>query len=232
MGTERAMQSYFRTVADQIAAACRDGRLICRRQVSTSLQPFLPATAANVKAVLKASWHEVLWSQYMYELPGAVRTLSPATQAATAAIIRGYDSPQQAPRTLASFRSHSWPYHVLIRVYRFLVPLLTLVATVAFLAELVWWRRRASALAVLGVGLAVAIASRLVLFSFVGATQYGTVGDIRYQLPTHGLLLAYGAVGAAVAARRLAPLPPLIRGRVHRRPADAPAEAEKVGAVT
>jgi hypothetical protein len=78
--------------------------------------------------------------------------------------------------------------------YRILIPVLFALA----LAGLVWsilrprWSRLA--LTVLACALLVGAISRMLLVALVDSTQFVT-SDMRYQLPTHAMVLAFGVIG-------------------------------------
>lgn len=211
--SEADFQDYFRVVADEIERACNDRALHCRAKLPPQLQPLTYARTGVLLDAMRASTLDVYRSVRFYELPNRVRIYRPGIREQAAAVVRDFPSQSEEAARLIGFRHHIWPYRLLIAGYRALLPLLVLVAAVGVVAELVVRRSRASALIVLCLALLAGFVSRIFVFALINATQYRTVADVRYQLPTHAFMLAFAVVGSLLAARLIPTRWLLWRGR-------------------
>jgi hypothetical protein len=81
---------------------------------------------------------------------------------------------------------------------------LLVLAAIGFVLPIVRPRWPQAALSVLSAALVVGALSRLLLVALLDTTQFPTVGsDIRYLLPAHAFLIAFGVVGTAQFADAL-----------------------------
>jgi hypothetical protein len=199
--SEPRFQAFFGQVARDIESACNDGLLRCDAKLPTLLQPIQQAPTGALLDAMKASAANVFWSKGLYTLPLRAQILKPTVRAEAAAVIRGFPSQTRALQQMNSFRAHLWPYRILIRIYRVLLPALVLLAIVAVIADLSIRRSRASVLTVLGIGLLVGAISRMFVFALVSVTQYASATGARYQLPTHAFVLGLAVIGAVVAGQ-------------------------------
>jgi hypothetical protein len=195
-GSEGAVQRYFRTLDDQIVAACSSRRLSCSARLPVSLQPLLTVDVGRLTSTVWRSFKELVWSSRFDELATVAPPASDALRRQSSAVTLDVAPTQaNAAAQMRLFRSHAWRYQVLDVSYRIAIPLLCLLAlagTALGLRSSV--SRRSNALSVLCVGLIVAVASRLLLLAIVSATSFDA-DLIRYQLVTRLLLVAFGVIG-------------------------------------
>lgn len=199
--SEPQFQAFFGQVARDIESSCSDSLLRCKAKLPVLVQPIQQAHAGTLLQAMQVSASRVFWSRRLYALPVRAQVLRPALRAEAAAVIRGFPSQARAIEQMNTFRAHIWPYQILIRVYQVLLPALVLLAIVAVIADVALRRSRASVLTVLGIALLVGAISRIFVFALVTVTQYSSAGDIRYQLPSHALLLSFAVIGTVIAGR-------------------------------
>jgi hypothetical protein len=83
------------------------------------------------------------------------------------------------------------------------MPVLIVLALIGLVWGLVRPRWRSVALAALTIGFAVAAVGRLGFVALLDTTQFPTIDEIRYQLPTHAMLMGAATVGTALLADRV-----------------------------
>lgn len=195
-----AEQVFFASLDQQIVSACSTGRLHCDRSLPVALQLIDHLnTGLFVASLQRASWG-VLASEMFYDPPKAARIIPPAWQRLYIETVHGLPATQQASyEQTRQFTAVQWQYAVMGTTYRILIPVMLGLALAGLLWSVLRPRWSRLALTVLACALLVGTLSRLLLVALIDSTQFAT-SDMRYQLPTHGLFLAFAVIGTAQLA--------------------------------
>jgi hypothetical protein len=197
-------QAFFDTLADEINEACDSGQLTCAPSLPASIQPLLRASIVPTlrsavywlgQLPVNDTYYTPLDSRYLFAVPDADRAILQQGIIGVA----GTDS--QAQAQLSARESWQWVYELLGWLFIGLF-LVMLTASALGLALGMWWRKERSRnipLWILSSSLAIAIATRLILFGVIDTTQY--LVDPRYHYPTRLFLLALAAIGTIHCAQ-------------------------------
>jgi hypothetical protein len=191
-------QKFFGELDAQIQSACARARLSCTARLPTELQSLQRVSAGRVFTYLSRWARMTIASTGFFDPPIELRLLGPDKWALYAQIVRGLPVSQRAAvDQLKRFTANTWPYRILSRVYRLLLPCLLTLGAIGFVLPIVRPRWPQAALSVLSAAFVVGALSRLLFVALLDTTQFPTVGlDIRLLLPTHAFLMAFGVVGA------------------------------------
>jgi len=232
--TESDFQEFFGRLADEINAACDDGRLTCAPALPASLQPVLRASvAATVASAI--GWFPRLVSDPSYfalqtdpnfgNLPDEDRALMLTGISGIPADVG------EASADRDSFLRVEWLYKLLGALY---VPLYWVLIGLCVLSAVLAASGRATGhrtawVGMLGGALLLGVVSRLLLFGVLDTTQY--LADPVYHVVTRILLLSAAVLGAMVAVEALTRCyrgfgwPPRKTGRILARSAAGPPAA-------
>lgn len=200
--TESDAQKFFGELDAQIQAGCVSGQLSCTGRLPAELQSLQLFSAGPLFTYLRHWGASTLASTGFYRQQTKVVWLSPSQRLVFTQIVSGLpDSPSAANEQMSRFTTNIWPYRLLSLVYRLLLPCLLVFALIGMLLPIVRPRWPQAALSVLSCALAVGALSRLVFVALLDTTEFLTKGsDVRYLLPSHALLIAFGVVGTAQLA--------------------------------
>lgn len=203
--SESDAQRFFGELGAQIQSACASAQLSCTARLPTELQPLRRISAGPLLTYLRRWAGMTIASTGFHDPPIELRPLRSDRWALYAQIVRGLPASQSAAADeLSRFTANTWPYRILSRVYRLLLPFSLLLATIGFVSPIVRPRWPQAALSVLSAAFVVGALTRLLFVALLDTTQFPTVGsDIRLLLPTHAFLIAFGAVGTAQFADAL-----------------------------
>jgi hypothetical protein len=204
-------QRYFGSVADDIAAACGDGRLRCHAPGTAGLPPGDRIDAGEVAG---STWQAV---QTLLSVAAGEpeRTLRQDGNASAfddfAAPLRAVDGPEaEWFRREDDAMRRQWPVAFLTDLYRWGVRLgapLALAGLVAGAATRAG--RRHPAVLVACAAMLIAALSRVGFMALIDATTYDAAGDARYIMPAVDFLLVFTVVGlwclATVGVRKRRP---------------------------
>jgi hypothetical protein len=203
--SESDAQRFFGELDAQIQFGCASGQLSCTARLPTELQSLQRVSAGPLFSYLRRWAGMTIASTGFDDPPIELWPLRSDKWAIYPQIVRGLPASQSATADqLSRFTASTWPYRLLSRVYRLLLPCLLLLAAIGFVLPIVRPRWPQAALSVLSAALVVGALSRLLLVALLDTTQFPTVGsDIRYLLPAHAFLIAFGVVGTAQFADAL-----------------------------
>ncbi len=203
--SESDAQRFFGELDAQIRSACASAQLSCTARLPTELQSLQRVTAGPLFSYLRRWAGMTIASTGFHDPPIELRPLKSDRWALYAQIVRGLPASQSvATDQLRRFTANTWPYRILSRVYRLLLPCLLVLAAIGFLLPIVRPRWPHASLSVLSAAFVVGALSRLLFVALLDTTQFSTVGlEIRLLLPTHAFLMAFGAVGTAQFADAL-----------------------------
>jgi hypothetical protein len=203
--SESDVQRFFGELDTQIQSACTSAQLSCTARLPTDLQSLQRVSSGPFFTYLWRWAGMTITSTGFDDLPIDLKPLRLDRWALYAQIVRGLPANQSAAADqLSRFTANTWPYRILSRVYRLLLPCLLVLAAIGFVWSIVRPRWPQAALSVLSAAFVVGAMSRLVFVALLDTTQFPTVGsDIRLLLPTHALLIAFAAVGTVQFADSL-----------------------------
>jgi hypothetical protein len=192
-----AEQAFFAALDKQIVSACTTGQLHCDRSLPPTLQSIAHLDTGRLGAAFQRSSRDVLASRMFYDPPKSVGPLPPWFQPMYSETVHGLPASQPASdaQTLR-FTAVQWQYTAMGKTYRTLIPVLLGLALVGLLWSILRPRWSRFALTVFVGALLVAALSRLLFVALLNSTEFDST-DMRYQLPTHALLLAIGVIGTA-----------------------------------
>ena len=198
--SEADVQTFFGELDAQIDAGCTSGQLSCTARLPTEIQSIQHLSAGAFSTYL---WHlggMTLASTGFDDPPNTLDPLgSGKSRVLFTQIIRGMPpSERAAGDQMSHFTANAWPYRLVSDLYRVLLPVLLMIALVGLVLSIARPRWPQVALSVLTCALVVGALSRLVLVAFLDTTLFPTAwADIRYLLPAHAFLMAFGAMGSA-----------------------------------
>lgn len=202
--TEADVQSFFSELDAQIQAGCASDHLRCTVRLPAQLQSLQAFSPVPFLDYLRHWGGRLVTSAGFYEPPRELgwpwHTAS--KREAFTEVVLGIPGTLPAAEAQASqYAAHDWPARLLSGIYRLLLPCLLVTALIGMLTPLVQRSWPRSALWVLSSALVTGALSRLVFVALLNDTQFLTEGiDVRYLLPAHALLLAFGVVGTAQLA--------------------------------
>lgn len=200
-GTE---QRFFTTLAEEIATACRSGRLECGRP-APGLAP--PVSVWDVSAVV-ASASEGF--RYLMDFSLAEPARSPSSGAPPnyelfRTTLNGLPPTLQEQQAAEARAQEHWPdIRRLAALYRYMSWALLLAGLLGFVVSL--RRRESFQLWVLGVAALVAVLCRIGLLAVVDATSFPAVRT-SYMLPASTFLLVTGLAGSHLLLQWLSRTP-------------------------
>lgn len=197
--SEPEVQRFFGELDSQIRAACESGQLKCTASLPTELQPIQRFAPGPFFSYL---WHWgalSLTSTYLDDSPTITKQLDQGSWNLAAGMVSGLPANQaSADQQMQLFTSHDWQYRLLAGLYRVLLPCLIALALVGITIPIIRPCWPQSALSVLTGAFLVGAVSRLAFVALLNTTLFPTAGsDVRYLLPMHAFLIAFGVVGAA-----------------------------------
>jgi hypothetical protein len=202
-------QAFLGQLADEIHAACEDGRLPCAAPGIAAMPPW----SRIDKDRLWPSAHRLTTRLFAFEgaEPGGVRTAggTPERWREMVRPLRGIDGTQAEYNQMARAAvGRQWPVAFLTDVYRWVARLGVFPALLGIAVGLGTRRGRRcqGRTALLGALLLVAMASRIAALTFVDATAFDTTRAV-YLLPGCSFLVGFlvlgcWALGSVVADRR------------------------------
>ncbi|HJR53004.1 MAG TPA: hypothetical protein VJ982_04740 [Gemmatimonadota bacterium] len=198
-------QRFFGELDAQIQSACASAQLSCSARLPTELQSLQRVSGGPLFTYLRRWAGMTIASIGLYDPPNELRPIRSDRWALYTQIVRGLPASQSAAADqLSRFTANTWPYRILSRMYRLLLPCLLVLATIGFVLSIARPRWPQSALSVLSGAFVVGAMSRLLFVALLDTTQFPTAGsDIRLLLPAHAFLIAFGAVGTVQFADAL-----------------------------
>ena len=199
--TEEQAQRYWGLVADQIAAACSDGRLSCGRPMPT----MLPSPSRiSVTALVASAWSSFRWMA-TYRPADTARPPSTGSARNWALFQRTVNG---LPATLQEHQQQERVglararYLAVLRLaYQAAVLLLLPLALAGYVLAPVRRPPRWSAVWVLGVAAGVAVLGRVLLLALIDSTSFLTAQASNYALPAMSFLLVFTALGVVLLLR-------------------------------
>jgi hypothetical protein len=200
-------QRFFGQLDAEIQAGCASGQLRCSPRLPTSMQSLQLFELRPFLSFMRTwTWRTALSSGY-FDLPPGHRSRIGTTQlrATLGRILR--DVPTTVPDAQAqvdAFHERTWPYDVLVAIYRALLPALVVAGAVGTVMAIVRPRWPRSTLCVLSLACLIGALSRIAFVGLLTITAFRTGGiEVRYLLPAHILLLASGVVGSCLLVDRV-----------------------------
>lgn len=217
-GTERAAQRFWGQVADQIGAACSDGRLRCGRPMPMMLPEL---SAVHVSAFAASAWSSLRW----LVIYGPAQTGRPPSSGSPRNWALFHREVNGVPDTLQEQQPSERSgldrarYLVVLRVAYAAGLLVGLPLALAgfVLAPL---RRPAGwePLWIVGTAAGVAVIGRVLLLALIDSTSFATAEGSNYSLPATSFLLVFAGLGTVLLARCVT--------HAGRRPDGAPPEGD------
>ena len=217
-GTEQQAQRFWGLVADQIAAACSDGRLSCGRPMPMMLPEL---SAVDVPTFAASAWSSVRWlvTYGPAETARSPSSGSPRNWALFHRVVNGVPDtlPEQQSRERAGLARAR--YLVVLRVVYAAgllvgVPLALAGYVMALSRRPAGW----APLWILGTAAGVAVLGRVLLLALIDSTSFATAEASNYALPATSFLLVFAGLGTVLLARCVT--------RGGPRPDDAPPESD------
>jgi hypothetical protein len=200
-GSAQEAQRYWALVADQIAAACADGRLTCGRPMPMMLPE---PSDVDVPALVASAWSSFRWL-VVYGPAQTGRSPSSGSAADWALFHRTVNG---VPATLAEQRSQERAglararYLVVLRVVY--ASALVVGVPLALAGYVLAASRRPAGWAavwILGTAAGVAVLGRVLLLALIDSTSFATAQASNYSLPAVSFLLVFTTLGAVLLAR-------------------------------
>lgn len=217
-GTEQEAQRFWGLAADQIAAACSDGRLHCGRVMPMMLPE---PSAVDVPAFASSAWSTVRWLVTY----GPAQTGRPPSSGSARNWAVFHRVVSGVPDTLQEQRSQE---RVGLARARYLVVLRVAYAAgllvglpLALAGYVLALSRRPAGwepLWILGTAAGVAVLGRVLLLALIDSTSFATAEGSNYSLPAMSFLLVFAGLGTVLLARCMT--------RAGRRPDNAPPEGD------
>jgi hypothetical protein len=195
----RGGQEFFGRLSEQIAAACRDGRLECARSLPASLQGLQRAPVGALTDNFVGFLRDTVRARNLYETAVQVGDIPREVRAEYAPVVSELPvSVRAAEEQMARFQDRRALYQTLAATYRVLVPLLALAGIAGLALSLyrtVRRRPRVRFLPALALGLGVGVLVRAALLAIIQTADFDVVA--RYLLPGYAMLLCFTVVGVA-----------------------------------
>jgi hypothetical protein len=199
--SEPAAQRYWGLVADQIAAACSDGRLSCGRP--------MPMMLPSLSQIYVSTFAASAWSSFRWlAIYGPAQTGRSPSAGSARNWALFHQSVNGVPATLPEQQSRERAgldrarYLVVLRVAYAAGLLVTLLlAVVGYVLAL---RRRPPGWAplwILGTAAGLAVAGRVLLLALIDSTSFATARASNYALPAVSFLLIFSVLGAVLLVR-------------------------------
>lgn len=171
--SESDAQTFFGQLDAQIQAGCASGHLSCTARLPTELQSLERFSAGPFITYIRHWAWMTLASSGFYDLPIELSPMTSRSREMVTQIVPGVPASRSAAdNQLSRFTANIWPYRLLSRLYRLLLPGLLVIALIGFVLPIVRPRWPHVALSVLSGAFAVGALSRFLFVKLLDTTQF------------------------------------------------------------